>query len=157
MIPQWIPPSQPKNKPRSEQLRLQIQFSENLVDTRLWIMNAEDLEAAAGVLEKEIRRYWGEMKVEDDRLKQVPQRKSVQGQYLMLMAYALENYFKAILIHRNMDSLSNYLQSKLPPSLKVTILWTWHARAISNSTRMKRNCSVAYRGSQHGVGATLFQ
>jgi len=97
-----------------EQSRLAIQFSERLAETRLWIKSAEDLEAATAVLESDIRQYWAEVKVEDGQIKQVPQRKSTQGQYLMLMAYALENYFKAILIHRNMDSLRNWRQCKLP-------------------------------------------
>lgn len=108
----------PKHKLQPEQFRLATQFSERLVETRLWIKIAEELEAAAGVLEPDIRRYWAEVKVEDGQVKQGPQRESTQGQYLMLMAYALENYFKAILIHRNMDSLRNWLQSDLPSYIK---------------------------------------
>ena len=108
----------PKHKLQPEQYRLAIQFSERLTETRLWIKNAQDLEAAAAVLESDIRRYWAEVKVEDGQVKQVPQRESTQGQYLMLMAYALENYFKAILIHRNMDSLRNWLLFDLPSYIK---------------------------------------
>lgn len=95
-----------------------IQFSERLVETGWWIQKAHELEAAAAVLEPEIRRYWAEMKVEDRRVVQVPQRKCVQSQYLMLMAYALENYFKALLIHRNIDCLRGWLLSDLPGYIK---------------------------------------
>ena len=95
-----------------------IQFSERLVETGLWIQSAQYLEAAATVLEPEIRRYWAEVKVEDGQVKQAPQRKCVQGQYLMLIAYALENYIKAILIHRNIDSLRGWLLSDLPCYIK---------------------------------------
>lgn len=103
-----------KQKLQPHQVLRAIQFSERLVDAGLWIRSAEELEAAAAVLEPEIRRYWAEVKVENCRVVQVPQRKCVQSQYLMLMAYALENYFKAILIHHNIDSLRGRLLSDLP-------------------------------------------
>lgn len=121
----------PKHKLQPEQYRLAIQFSEGLTDTSFWIKIAQDIEAAAAVLESDIRRYWAEMKVEDGQVKQVPQRKSTQGQYLMLMAYALENYFKAILIHRNMDSLRNRLQFKLPSYI-----------TSNNLVGLARNCNI---------------
>ena len=107
-----------KQKLQPHQHLQAIQFSERLVDTGLWLRSAEEVEAAAAVLEPEIRRYWAEIKVENRRVVQVPQRKCVQSQYLMLMAYALENYFKAILIHRNIDSLRGWLLSDLPSYIK---------------------------------------
>ena len=37
-----------------------IEFSHRLIDTSLWIRNAEELQAAAAVLEIDIRLYWSE-------------------------------------------------------------------------------------------------
>ena len=116
-----------KQKLQPHQHLQAIQFSERLVNTGLWIRSAEELEAAAAVLEPEIRRYWAEIKVENRRVVQVPKRKCVQSQYLMLMAYAMENYFKAILIHRNIDSLRGWLLSDLPCYIKTHNL-VWLAR-----------------------------
>lgn len=107
-----------KQKLQPHKVLRAIQFSERLIDTRLWIQIAQDLEAAAAVLEPEIRRYWTEINVENCRVVQVPRRKHVLSQYLMLMAYALENYFKAILIHRNIDSLRGRLLTDLPRYIK---------------------------------------
>ncbi|MBW1676624.1 MAG: hypothetical protein JRJ79_08460 [Deltaproteobacteria bacterium] len=108
----------PKHRLQPKQYLMAIQFSERLADTRLWIQSAQDLEDAAAILESDIRRYWREVKVVDGKVQQALQRKSVQRQYLMLMAYALENYFKAILIHRNMDSPRNRVLSDLPSYIK---------------------------------------
>jgi hypothetical protein len=107
-----------KQKLQPHQLLQTIQFSERLVETGLWIQIARDLEAAAAVLEPEIQQYWAEVKVENRRVVDAPLRSCVQAQYLMLMAYALENYFKAILIHRNIDSLRGWLLSDLPCYIK---------------------------------------
>ncbi len=91
-----------------------IEFSHRLIDTSLWIRNAEELQAAAAVLEIDIRLYWSECRVKDNHDIQVSNRKYVQGPYSMLMAYSLENYFKAIIIHDKSDSLRGILLTNLP-------------------------------------------
>lgn len=95
-----------------------IAFSERLVDTSSWIEKADELLAAARILEKDIVAYWSSMSIENGQVVGIPDRKLVQGPYFLLVAYALENYFKALLIHRNKESLKNRLLSTLPDYLK---------------------------------------
>jgi hypothetical protein len=91
-----------------------IQFSERLSDTGLWIEKAEELLAAAEILEVEVRKYWKGILFEATGLIDAPSRRLLQGPYFLLMAYALENYFKALLVHRNKESFRNRLLFKIP-------------------------------------------
>lgn len=95
-----------------------IAFSERLIDTGSWIKKADELLSAARILEKDIVAYWSAMSIENGRVVGILDRKLVQGPYFLLVAYALENYFKALLIHRNKESLKNRLLSALPDYLK---------------------------------------
>lgn len=95
-----------------------ISFSERLVDTGSWIEKADELLAAARILEVDIIRYWSAMSIENGQVVGIPDSKLVQGPYFLLIAYALENYFKALLIHRDRESLKNRLFSALPDYLK---------------------------------------
>jgi hypothetical protein len=95
-----------------------IMYSEQLVDTGAWIAKADELLAAAGILERDIIEYWSAISIENRQVLGIPNRKLVQGPYFLLIAYALENYFKALLIHRNRTSLQNKLLSALPDYLK---------------------------------------
>ena len=104
--------------PHHQKLFQEIQFSERLIDTSLWIQKAEELQAAAAVLEVDIRLYWSEIQVKDNHAIQMSNRKYVQGPYSMLMAYAIENYFKAILIHRDTDFQRNRMVPNLPTYIK---------------------------------------
>ena len=93
-------------------------YSEELVNTRDWIAKADELLAAASILEIDAEKYWAAISVKNGQVVGIPNRKSVQGPYFLLTAYALENYFKALLIHRNRKSLQNRLTSALPAYLK---------------------------------------
>jgi len=103
-----------KNKPQPHQVLQAIQFSERLTDTRLWIEKADELISAANLLEAEALKYWSEIKVENNRIVSIPNRKNVQVAYLLLIAYALENFLKALLIHQNQKTLKGRLLQKLP-------------------------------------------
>lgn len=91
-----------------------IQFSEQLADPHLWIGKAEELLAAAHLLEAEIQAQWAEIEIERGRIMRTSGRINVQGPYFVLIAYAVENLFKATLVHRNHESLRNRLLSSLP-------------------------------------------
>ena len=106
-----------KNKPQPHQVLQAIQFSERLTDTRLWIEKADELISAANLLEAEALKYWSEIKVENTRIVSIPNRKNVQVAYLLLIAYALENFLKALLIHQNQKTLKGRLLQKLPSYL----------------------------------------
>jgi len=102
---------------KPDQILHAIDFSERLTDAKLWLRMADDLIAAANILEAEVVKYWSEIQFENGKLVKISNRKYVQGAYSLLVAYALENYFKALLIHRNMGSLKGKLLTKLPPYL----------------------------------------
>jgi hypothetical protein len=95
-----------------------IQFSERMSDAALWVRHAEELLASAHILEGEVRQHWAEVSVEGTRVVSAPSRPSPQGAYFLLVAYALENYFKAVLIHRNVASFRNHLLPCIPDYLK---------------------------------------
>ena len=103
-----------KNKPQPHQVLQAIQFSERLTDTKLWIEKADELISAANLLEPEVLKYWSEIKIENNRIVSIPNRKNVQEAYFLLIAYALENFLKALLIHQNQKTLKGRLLQKLP-------------------------------------------
>ena len=103
-----------KKKIQRYQLLQAIQFSERLSNATLWIEKAEELFVAAQILEVEVVKYWGEVRFEGTRLIHASCRKFVQGPYFLLIAYTLENYFKALLIHRNRESIRNRVLAKIP-------------------------------------------
>jgi hypothetical protein len=97
----------------------EIDFSNRLTDTSLWIMKADELIAAANVLGAEVKKYWSEIQPDEhNQPVSTSGRKDVQGAYSLLIAYALENYFKALLIYRNQRNLKGWLHTKLPWYLK---------------------------------------
>jgi len=97
---------------------MSIQFSEQLANPDLWIGMAEELLAAAKLLEVDIVQYWSEVHVEDGRVVRTACRKNVHGAYSLLTAYALENYFKALLVHKNRESFRNKLLTRIPRYIK---------------------------------------
>ena len=99
------------------QLYQVIDYSERLTDTKLWFKMANDLIDAANILEVGVIKYWSEMQIENNQIVKTSNRKYVQGAFSLLIAYALENYFKALLINRNRESLKNKIVSKLPKYL----------------------------------------
>jgi hypothetical protein len=100
------------------QLLQAIQFSERLADAKSWIEKADDLINAANILETEVSKYWSDIKVEKNQIVSIPNTKCVQESFFLLIAYALENYLKALLIHRNQATLKGWLHQKLPEYLK---------------------------------------
>ena len=102
-----------------EQLWQQIDFSNRLTDTSLWIRMADELIDAANVLEVDVVKYWSEIQLDEhNQPVNTSGRQYVQGPYCLLIAYAFENYFKALLIHQNQKDLKGWLLTKLPGYLK---------------------------------------
>jgi len=91
-----------------------IQFSKSFADPHLWVRKAEELLAAARLIEAEIQAQWAEIEVEGGRVIRTSGRINIQGPYFVLIAYAIENLFKATLVHLNRESLRNLLLSSLP-------------------------------------------
>ena len=105
----------PKKKMDHSQVQLAIQYSEQLLDIHGWIRKAEELLAATNVLAPEIRKMWEEIEIDKKgHMIRTSGRSNVQATYFMLIAYAMENYFKAILVHRERKSLRIRLHTSLP-------------------------------------------
>jgi len=104
----------PKKKIGSSVTLQAIQFSEQLANPHLWVRKAEELLAAARLLEAEIQAQWAEIESEGRRIIRTSGRINIQGPYFVLIAYAIENLFKATLVHRNRESLRNQLLLSLP-------------------------------------------
>jgi hypothetical protein len=103
-----------KDRLQPNQLWQAIQFSERLTDVGLWIEKADELIIAANLLEAEVLKYWSGIKIENNQIVGVPKRKNVQQAYFLLVAYALENFLKVLLIHQNQKTLKGRLLQKLP-------------------------------------------
>jgi hypothetical protein len=109
-----------RKTPRLDQYPLFIQFSENLADPELWIRKAEELLVAARILEAYVVRYWSKVRVgKDGRLAHLPRGKHVQGPYSLLIAYAIEDYFKALLVYKNQGAFRNRLLNDIPSYFKT--------------------------------------
>ena len=96
------------------EVQLAIQFSERLSTVDLWITMAEELLGAARILEADVVQYWSEVRIEKGRVAGAPGRKCIQGAYFLLTAYAVENFFKALLIHKKRESFRNKLLTSIP-------------------------------------------
>ncbi len=99
-----------KKKLQPTQVPRAIQYSERLLNPGLWVEKAGELLRAADILKVEVVKYWSGFRGKDS----LPTTRSVQGPYFLLIAYAIENYFKALLIHRKRKSLKSRLIYDLP-------------------------------------------
>jgi|WetSurMetagenome_2_1015567.scaffolds.fasta_scaffold518497_1 hypothetical protein len=101
------------------QLWQEIDFANRLTDTSSWIRMADELADAANILEAEAVQYWSEIRIDEHQHPvHSTNRKYVQGAYFLLIAYVLENYFKALLIYQNQKDLKGLLLTKLSRYLK---------------------------------------
>jgi hypothetical protein len=91
-----------------------IQFSQQLANAQLWLRTSEELLAAARLIEPEILAQWAEVETKDGAVVSTSGRTNVQGPYFVLIAYAIENQFKAYLVHRHRESLRNRVLSSIP-------------------------------------------
>ncbi len=108
-----------KKQPGFQDLMLLPQYLENLLNWDLWIDKAETLLAAAGALEPHIRSYWDVVAsdVKEGRYSKggKPPHKPptyLQPIYSMLIAYALENLFKAMIIGEQQDTFRTHIMNK---------------------------------------------
>ncbi|MFC2045560.1 hypothetical protein ACFLUH_02665 [Chloroflexota bacterium] len=113
-----------KKQPDYQDLMLFPQYLENLLNWDLWIDKAETLVAAAGALEPHIRSYWDvvESDAKEGRYSKGGKPPAcLQAIYSMLIAYALENLFKAMIIGEQQDTFRTHIMNKggkLPEKIK---------------------------------------
>lgn len=107
-----------KKKLPPDKYSFAIQFSQRLINVNLWIEKAEELLAAAQVLEAQVDAWWSTVHLEDGQFVGPQARKNIQAPYFMLLAYAIENYLKALVVHRNRESLRNIMLAEIPKYIK---------------------------------------
>ena len=95
-----------------------IDYSQRLLDPRGWIHSADSLLAAARLLEIEIEKQWSEVVSEGGQIVSTSGRTEVHGPYFLLVAYALENFFKAARVCAERPRLRNRLITAIPSFLK---------------------------------------
>lgn len=117
-----------KKKPADQEFIFLFQYLERLLNWKLWIDKAEELLAGARAVEPQVRSLWdvieanfkeGRYSKGGEAPQQLPQ--NLQGAYFTLVAYALENLFKARIIWEHEDALRNQVLNtggKLPAIVK---------------------------------------
>jgi hypothetical protein len=103
-----------KKKLVGQELVFLVQYLERLLNCKSWIDKAEELLAGAKALEPLVRSLWGTIEADfkegrysegGEAPHQPPQ--NLQGVYFMLVAYALENLFKALIIREHRDDIQD--------------------------------------------------
>ena len=115
----------PKKKMTNTDFMYLIQYLEQALDWQLWVKSADDLLAASEKLEPSIKRYWSAARenLKEGRYSE-PKKEPVrylQAIYSMLVAYAIENLYKASLILQNKKQYEQYIlqERRLPGELKT--------------------------------------
>lgn len=107
-----------KKKPAGQEFIFLVQYLERLLNCKLWIDKAEELLAGSRALEAPVRSLWdvieanfreGRYSEGGEAPHQLPP--NLQGPYFILVAYALENLFKAVIIQQEKENLRGQLLS----------------------------------------------
>ncbi|MFH0942212.1 MAG: hypothetical protein V1823_04240 [Chloroflexota bacterium] len=112
------------SKKRSEavDLRFLPPYIEKVLNSSSWINQADELVQASKKLEPSIKKYWLTALKYFDPPPGFKRKKLLQATYFMLIAYAIENYFKAVLVAENQEKYSQDIlrkrEGKLPNELK---------------------------------------
>jgi len=98
-----------KKKLTDQSVTFLVAHLERLLDCRLWTDKAEELLTAASVVEPLVREHWnvvttnfneGRYSYDGGKTSRTPPI-NLQGPYFVLVAYALENLFKAVIIQQD--------------------------------------------------------
>ena len=120
----------PKKKMTHTDFWYLIQYQEQTLSWQLWVEKADDLLSASEKLKPGLRTYWAaaEENLKEEYLNKgnYSKPKKKQGRYLqaiysMLVAYAIENLYKAILILQNKKQYEQDIvrEESLPRELKT--------------------------------------
>ncbi len=114
--------TKPKKQTRPS-LYFGVEYFRRVSNPFLWVEKAVELIAAAETLEPSINAYWNSLRIEPDKgvvseTSETEGKKLLQAPYFMMMAFALENYFKAIVVADNDYSGELLRAGKLPEILK---------------------------------------
>ncbi|MFC1498958.1 hypothetical protein ACFLS1_10895 [Verrucomicrobiota bacterium] len=87
-----------------------LTYKNKLLNPLLWKETSVDLLDSAKLFEQNINEYW--------KSNSKQKYKKYLKTYMMLVAYALENLFKGIIVADNRDSFMAGIESKFPEDLK---------------------------------------
>jgi len=101
------------------------QYLEQLVNSRLWVNMADEMLEASKVLEPYLRQYWSiamtkakEKKYYKEKEYRYTPPPNLHGPYFILVSYALENLFKAIIVRERRDEIRDqFFQKGMLPKL----------------------------------------
>ena len=117
----------PKSGKQGINMQRLIQYQEQVLTPHLWINQADELITASKKFAPSIKKYWltvGKYYDPKSHIYSPPAgfkpTKLLQSTYFMLVAYAIENYFKAILVADSKFEFRNEIMQtgKLPKALK---------------------------------------
>ena len=137
-----------KQKLTGLETQLAIRFSETIIDPAVWTRKGEELVIAASVLETQVEAYWSSV-IEGSRDVVTERHPNVQAVYLMLIAYAMENYFKALIVHAHHEELRSRLLTDVPKYVKGHDLMAL-AKAVGLSLDVNED-ELLYRLSENAI------
>ena len=111
--------------PLSQHPQFVVLYLDNLLNPRLWLEKADKLLEASKLLEPQLRDFWNVVSASarEGRYNKGGQPPNIppsdlHGPYFILVSYALENLFKAIIIQCQSDEIrSQFAQTGRLPSL----------------------------------------
>jgi hypothetical protein len=114
-----------KRNPLSQHPQFVVTYLDNLLNTRLWMGKADKLLEASEVMKPKLQKYWDIFRTNarEGRYNKggLPPRKmpsELHGPYFILVSYALENLFKALIIRDRSDEIrAQFFQKGTLPSL----------------------------------------
>jgi hypothetical protein len=102
-----------------------VLYLEGLLNPRLWVKMADEMLEASKVLEPQLQQYWSVVMTNAkegkyDKGSEHPNTPppNLHGPYFILVSYALENLFKALIVGERSDEIrSQFLQTGRLPRL----------------------------------------
>ena len=114
-----------KKNPLSQHPQFVVPYIDALLNLWSWVEKADELLEASKVLEPQLREYWNVVltNAKEGRYNKGgeppnPPPPNLHGPYFILVSYALENLFKALIIRDRSDEISSkFVQTGRLPSL----------------------------------------
>ncbi|MFH0877959.1 MAG: hypothetical protein V1863_07040 [Candidatus Omnitrophota bacterium] len=103
---------------KKEELNNQETFTKRLKDPARWLSKADELIFVANILKDKLDSHWKKVADEKNKIIFDYSMATVQGVYLMLIAFAFENFCKAIIVGRNRKEWERKTLKTIPDVLK---------------------------------------
>ena len=132
-------------------------YIEKVLNVESWLNNSRELIKTADTFENDLNILWGPItnykKIDDTR----PKLHTSQVIYFMLIAYAIENMCKAVIVHKKRSKIKDEIKKKgkLPSFLKTHNL----VNLVTDGTGLTINDQeeeLLYRLERHSVWAAKY-